>query len=90
MNISINTYQNHIKATGGAITGAVDNTAMAGGEKLEEASLHGGVTVSEGVADAMDISAASIPESALGRDDDIGRLVGRAFGLPPPPMPDFE
>ena len=30
-----------------------------------------------------------VPDSALSRDDDIGRLVNAAFSLPPPPMPDF-
>ena len=30
-----------------------------------------------------------VPESALKRDDELGRLVNRAFNLPPPPMPDF-
>lgn len=30
-----------------------------------------------------------VPESALVRDDDLGVLVGKAFNLPPPPMPDF-
>ena len=34
--------------------------------------------------------ATEIPESALTRDDPLGDLVGRAFNLPPPPMPDFS
>ncbi len=32
---------------------------------------------------------ADVPESALLRDDDLGRLVASAFNLPPPPMPAF-
>lgn len=32
----------------------------------------------------------AVPESALRRDDDIGKLVSAAFSLPPPPMPDFS
>ncbi len=34
-------------------------------------------------------SAAGIPDSALSRKDDIGRLVDSVFNLPPPPMPSF-
>jgi hypothetical protein len=32
---------------------------------------------------------ATIPDAALSRDDDIGKLVKSAFNLPPPPMPNF-
>ena len=32
---------------------------------------------------------ADIPDVALSRDDALGRLVGAAFNLPPPPMPAF-
>ena len=32
---------------------------------------------------------AEIPDAALSRDDALGKLVGEAFNLPPPPMPDF-
>ena len=31
----------------------------------------------------------SVPESALRRDDALGRLFSAAFSLPPPPMPAF-
>ena len=30
-----------------------------------------------------------VPDSALSRDDALGKLVTAAFNLPPPPMPDF-
>lgn len=30
-----------------------------------------------------------IPDSALRRDDDLGKLFSAAFTLPPPPMPAF-
>ena len=33
---------------------------------------------------------ANIPDAALVRDDALGRLVGAAFNLPPPAMPDFS
>ena len=32
---------------------------------------------------------AEIPDSALQRDDALGKLVSAAFSLPPPPMPAF-
>ena len=32
---------------------------------------------------------ADIPETALSRDDALGKLVNAAFSLPPPPMPAF-
>ena len=31
----------------------------------------------------------AVPESALRRDDALGRLFSAAFALPPPPMPAF-
>ena len=36
-------------------------------------------------ADALE----AVPDSALRRDDAIGRLFSAAFALPPPPMPAF-
>ena len=30
-----------------------------------------------------------VPDAALARDDELGRLVSRAFNFAPPPMPDF-
>ena len=48
-----------------------------------------GLTVTQAPAAPEDIAAAGIPESALTRDDDLGRLVSSAFALPAPPMPDF-
>ena len=46
-----------------------------------------GVTISRANASPEEIQAAAIPESALRRDDALGNLIGRAFNLPPPPMP---
>lgn len=34
-------------------------------------------------------SVEAVPESALRRDDALGRLFTAAFSLPPPPMPAF-
>lgn len=46
-------------------------------------------TITESAVSPEDVGAAGIPEVALSRDDALGRLVGEAFSLPPPPMPDF-
>lgn len=47
------------------------------------------LTITQTTASPEDIAAAGIPDAALSRDDALGRLVGEAFNLPPPPMPDF-
>lgn len=51
----------------------------------------GGFTVTElperGAVDALETM--QVPESALRRDDALGKLVNEAFSLPPPPMPNF-
>lgn len=46
-------------------------------------------TITKAAASPEDVEAATIPESALSRDDDLGKLVSAAFNLPPPPMPNF-
>ena len=33
---------------------------------------------------------AKVPDSALTRDDELGRLVSSAFNFPPPAMPEFK
>ena len=33
---------------------------------------------------------AEVPDSALTRDDELGRLVSSAFNFPPPAMPEFR
>lgn len=40
-----------------------------------------------GIASAEPVS--EVPESALDRDDALGKLVNSAFCLPAPPMPNF-
>lgn len=42
----------------------------------------GGIAASEPTA--------NVPDSALVRDDALGKLVDSAFSLPPPPMPAFS
>lgn len=45
--------------------------------------------ITRATVSAEDIAAAEIPDAALARDDALGKLVGKAFNLPPPPMPSF-
>ena len=45
-------------------------------------------TQSVGIASSEPV--ADVPDSALVRDDALGKLVGAAFNLPPPAMPDFS
>ena len=73
----------------GALTqmvGAADATKTA--SAVESAKvLQGndkGLTISEGLES---VPVESIPDSALRRNDPLGKLVGAAFNLPPPPMP---
>ena len=47
-----------------------------------------GLTVTETRVSDLDATEA-VPDSALDRDDPLGRLVSSAFSLPPPPMPAF-
>lgn len=49
------------------------------------------LTVSERPSVASDAVEASdaVPDECLRRDDDLGTLFSRAFGLQAPPMPDF-
>jgi len=61
-------------------------TAAQGTNGIEKSAF----SITEGRASADEIAAAAIPESALSRDDDLGKIVSAAFNLPPPPMPAFE
>ena len=48
------------------------------------------LTIGEGPAGLASAEpVADVPEAALTRDDDLGKLMEKAFNLPPPPMPNF-
>ena len=47
------------------------------------------LTITEAPTSPEDITAATLPDTALSRDDDLGLLITTAFDLPPPPMPTF-
>ena len=58
-------------------------------KNAQKAGAAAPLTITEAVASPEDVEAAAIPESALSRDDDLGKLMDKAFNLPPPPMPTF-
>ncbi len=47
------------------------------------------LSISHSASAPEDVTAAGISADALTRDDALGKLVGSAFALPPPPMPNF-
>ncbi len=73
----------------GNLAGIADTKAAEATEK-KSAFPSGGLKITNGAASAEDVQAAGIPESALSRDDALGKLMSQAFNLPPPPMPKFE
>ena len=85
MNIGINNPLNGIPASRLAES-AISEAHRA----MEENAADGLLSVTTAPASPEDIAAAEIPESALSRDDDLGKLVGGAFNLPPPAMPAFD
>ncbi len=84
---TMNINFNNIRTNTTNAAQAVQTTAEA--EKTSEATLNSyDLTVSLAEAAIEDIKAAGLPEDALRRDDDLGKLVSAAFSLPPPPFPD--
>ena len=68
----------------------VDNARRTTGDAAQVARSRPNLTVGEGRADISSAEpVADVPDSTLRRDDDLGKLVGAAFNMPPPPMPDF-
>ena len=60
-----------------------------------EGQKAGGQDVRLSMAHSFDVirgsePVAEVPDSALTRDDELGRLVSAAFSLPPPAMPEFR
>ena len=76
-----------------------DATTIGAGNETKGASgigvghgMHDKVTFTRaqpsGIASAEPV--ADVPETALSRDDELGKLMNAAFHLPPPPMPSFS
>jgi len=85
MEINLNTRGLSLGTLSGAVQGnGVDKAESGFGRGFDN------VTVTSAPASAEDIAAAGISDRDLRRDDDIGRLVMKAFAFEPPPMPKFE
>lgn len=56
-------------------------------KSLHVSNLSSGIQ-SAGLASAEPVG--KVPEEALSREDELGRLMNAAFNLPPPPMPSFS
>ncbi len=94
MNISINTTNRDLSGLGAssfakAMEAETEDTRVSGLDAQPSAfSAQPSAIISSaaiGEADAI----TPVPDSALSRDDDLGRLVKAALNLPPPPMPRF-
>ena len=69
--------------------------AFDAGQEMPKASqvsrLTSNLTIGEGVVGLASAEpTADVPESALVRDDALGKLVSSVFSLPPPEMPSFK
>ncbi len=93
MDISINTARNGFstgiaaveEGRGSGVAGVGSQVAGEDGRGLRLSTAGGVSPAPIGEADAI----TAVPDSALSRSDDLGRMVAAAFNLPPPPMPDF-
>ena len=87
MNISFT----NVGAKNGMTGAGVVEANKLSGDESRAAEATSGLTIG---MSAAGISAgepiADVPDSALTRDDKLGQLVGAAFNLQPPSMPDFS
>ena len=74
----------------GASQAAGLDAALASSANSQTIQSNNHLTITNAVVSQEDIAAAQIPDAALSRDDALGKLIGSAFNLPPPPMPDFN
>ncbi len=70
----------------------LDANAVDAGQETSKAHkpsrLEPNLTIGEGIAGLSSAEpTAEVPESALTRDDDLGKLINSAFCLSAPPMP---
>ena len=75
----------------GGMAGMGGVNAARGADAARASATSANLTIGEHVA-AMSSGepVAEVPDAALARDDKLGALVGAAFNLPPPAMPDFN
>jgi hypothetical protein len=72
---------------------AIGRDVALGGEVKSENNVKGGLqNLKAASLDTLQKSepVAHVPDSALSRDDELGKLVSTAFTLPAPSMPDFK
>ena len=90
MTINANIGSNYLQSVKNGAATAVKGDVAEASVKASSLPSFGGMTVSEGVGDSVDILAARLTADDLSRDDSLGKLVFTAFNLPPPAMPDFR
>ena len=85
MNISLNTNTNMASVAAGTVSAETKATA-ASQSKAASPALQ--ITEAD-VSPLGSISSGWIPEGALDRNDDLGKLLSSAYNLEAPPMPQF-
>ena len=90
MTINANIGSNYLQSVKNGAATAVKGDVAEASVKASSLPSFGGMTVSEGVGDSVDILAARLTADDLSRDDSLGKRVLTAFNLPPPAMPEFR
>ncbi len=88
MNVNVNSMNDAGRAAP-RLSASVQSGAPANGAAGRGGRDVADLTVSYAVPAPEEMAAAAVPESALARDDALGRLVAAAFDCPPPPPPPF-
>lgn len=88
MNVNVNSMNDGARAAA-RLSASVPSGAPANGTDGRGGRDVADLTVSYAVPAPEEMAAAAVPESALSRDDALGRLVAAAFDCPPPPPPPF-
>lgn len=68
----------------------VENVQRTAADAAQASPFASNLTIGEGIAGLSSAEpTAAVPESALSKDDDLGKMVSAAFNLQAPPMPNF-
>ena len=87
MEVNFNSMATRHEPIGAGLTGAEVGAVNSSRAPQQKSSLKVSVEACDRLSAAE--PTANVPDSALSRNDDIGRLVNAAFSLPAPPMPQF-
>lgn len=91
MDINLSNFHNNQHVNFGEITSNTEAVAAKGnvtsGGKPAPANLDFSKAEVDALLNSEPIT--DVPESALDRNDALGKLVNAVFSLPPPPMPSF-